>query len=222
MRKLLLILCLALAGGCSHSESRVLDRLPAPLFGQPATEWPATQPQVDRAADDREAAWRNHVLPGRDWQWVVIHHSATPGGNAAKFDTFHREQRGWNELGYDFVIGNGSDSRDGQVEVGPRWIAQRQGAHCLTPSGRFNKLGVGVCLVGDFEQTQPTPAQWRSAVELVEFLCREYRIAPDHILGHRDAQATEGQPQTSCPGRLFDLGRFRRDVATATAARASP
>ncbi|MCG3179588.1 MAG: hypothetical protein BIFFINMI_01926 [Phycisphaerae bacterium] len=147
------------------------------------------------------------------WQWIVVHHSASDSGSAAVFDQWHRE-RGWKSLGYDFVIGNGAGSGDGQVEVGPRWEAQEEGAHTLTPSNRFNQHGIGICLVGDFSKPghRPTRAQWAALVELCARLCREHDIAPDRILGHRDAQATEGRMTTECPGNL-DLDALRRQVA---------
>ncbi|MFQ5589758.1 MAG: peptidoglycan-binding protein, partial [Phycisphaerae bacterium] len=52
------------------------------------------------------------------WTTIVIHHSATETGGASLFDRFHRK-RGWDGLGYHFVIGNGTDTPDGLIEVGP-------------------------------------------------------------------------------------------------------
>jgi hypothetical protein len=87
----------------------------------------------------------------------VIHHSATPNGGA---DSFGREhQKKWpNGLGYHFVIGNGTDTNDGQVEVGPRWKRQGDGidgAHA--GNEEYNKYGIGVCIVGDFNSARPEP-----------------------------------------------------------------
>src|SRR4051812_31599948 len=67
----------------------------------------------------REPGWVPPT-PSRKWTCVVIHHSGTEVGGARRFDRAHRS-RGWDELGYHFVVGNGSDTADGQVEVGPRW-----------------------------------------------------------------------------------------------------
>src|SRR5438445_259074 len=67
------------------------------------------------------------VAPANSWTWIVIHHSATPTGGAVAFDKMHRA-KGWDELGYHFVVGNGTDTRDGQVEVGSRWPKQKWGA----------------------------------------------------------------------------------------------
>ena len=215
---ILLFALLALGpAGCDRTESRTLEGLPPPVFQEPPHDWPTTHPDVPQSADDVEAGWRNHELPEPAWRWIVVHHSAGAGGNAPKFDVFHRDTRGWDELGYHFVIGNGTDRRDGEVEVGPRWIKQKHGAHCLTDSGQFNKQGIGICLVGNFdaEGHRPSPRQWASLIALCRFLCREYDIPPDRIVGHRQAQAMEGnrRPQDdNCPGKNVDLDALRRAI----------
>ena len=57
-------------------------------------------------------------VPSRRWQYIVIHHSATHGGGAKSFDSMHRGN-GWDELGYHFVVGNGTDTGDGTVRGRP-------------------------------------------------------------------------------------------------------
>jgi len=97
----------------------------------------------------------------RDWKYVVVHHSASDSGSAAEFDKYHREQRGWeNGLGYHFVIGNGSGSHDGKIEIGNRWKRQIDGAHAGVK--KYNHYGIGICLVGNFNKTYPTQAQMSS------------------------------------------------------------
>ncbi len=94
----------------------------------------------------------------RPWKYIVIHHSASDSGNAASMGKYHKNNRGWvNGLGYDFVIGNGNGSRDGQIEVGNRWNRQIDGAHAGNPE--YNKYGIGICLVGNFENDYPTNPQ---------------------------------------------------------------
>src|SRR4051794_30602690 len=44
----------------------------------------------------------------RPWRWIVIHHSDTKTGCAAAFDRYHKDVHHWDELGYHFVIGNGT------------------------------------------------------------------------------------------------------------------
>jgi hypothetical protein len=136
---------------------------------------------------------------------VVVHHSATAGGGAAAFDRMHKA-KGWDGLGYDFVIGNGTDTADGQVEVGFRWKQQITGAHARTPDNRYNEYGIGICLVGNFDVDRPTAAQMQSLSKLVAYLTRTYRITPDNVIGHRDTKSTE------CPGKFMNVEIVRRSV----------
>ena len=150
--------------------------------------------------------WRPKVAP-RDWKWIVVHHSASETGDAATFDDWHRK-RGWSELGYDFVIDNGTTQADGLIEVGGRWTQQKRGAHAKTPSGEYNDRGIGICLVGNFENHPPTAAQWRSLVKLSRYLQNEYGISAQHVIGHKDAEGSD----TLCPGRLMDLQKLRGEL----------
>ena len=114
------------------------------------------------------AAWypRGRRISPR-WTTVIIHHSATDGGGARSFDRYHRKSNGWDELGYHFVIGNGTDTPDGFVEVGSRWHKQKHGAHCKTRGNYYNEHGIGICLVGDFTKTRRTARQLASLKRLV-------------------------------------------------------
>jgi N-acetylmuramoyl-L-alanine amidase len=146
-------------------------------------------------------------VPRRRWRYIVIHHSATSSDCARSINDYHLRVRGWsNGLGYHFVIGNGSRSRDGAIEVGPRWAKQQNGAHALSKNNRMNTIGIGICLVGNFNETQPTEAQMRSLVELVRRLQHRYSIPTRRVIGHRDV--IEGY--TECPGRHFSIERLRK------------
>lgn len=152
--------------------------------------------------------WYPHSKPISDrWTTIVIHHSGTMTGSARTFDKYHREKRGWDSLGYHFVIGNGSETPDGLVEVGPRWEKQKHGAHCKTPSNYYNDHGIGICLVGDFTKTRPTRRQLESLDRLVAFLCRVCHIPPSRIVTHGDINR-----KTLCPGKNFALGPVRAYV----------
>lgn len=214
------VLAAAIAGGgCQTNQSVTGQALPSPSFAAPVL--------VPRAAPPPQMARRPPVpvmpqprmvpqqgvprdwIPiaaARPWRWIVIHHSATPAGNAAVFDRDHRA-KGWDELGYHFVIGNGTDSGDGQVEVGPRWPIQKHGAHAKTPSEEFNNYGIGICLVGNFDEERPTEAQMQSCARLVAFLMRTYNIPADHVLGHNNTKPTD------CPGRYMSVATVRRMAA---------
>lgn len=136
------------------------------------------------------------------WRYIVLHHSDTPTGSAAVFDRYHREVKKWDSLGYHLVIGNGTGSRDGQIEIGPRWSRQQTGAHAGVV--KYNEDGIGICLVGDFERTRPSPAQLQTTARLVAYLMRTYRIPAANVIGHKDIR------HTNCPGRFFSVAQVRR------------
>ncbi|MEP6602526.1 MAG: peptidoglycan recognition family protein, partial [Spartobacteria bacterium] len=102
--------------------------------------------EIDRAPADR----RNPR-----WQMIVVHNSGTRQGNAKVFDYYHKHVRHMqNGLAYHFVIGNGTSTGNGQVEVGDRWRRQINGGH--VHSDYLNNISLGICLVGDFNRDQPT------------------------------------------------------------------
>lgn len=145
----------------------------------------------------------------RDWKYIVLHHSATKEGNAAQFDAFHKKKRKWKYgLAYHFVIGNGTYSGDGEIEVGSRWKKQLHGAH--TGKMSLNKIAIGICLVGNFEtQDSPTKRQLRSLLYLVRYLCKKHDISVDNVVGHYNIQKNH----TSCPGKYFPIDEFKITLA---------
>jgi len=171
-------------------------------------------PYSDQATASEVRAWK--VPLHRAWRYILIHHSATDVGSAAQFDAFHKKTRGWEGLGYDFVIGNGTGSGDGQVEVGYRWTEQKVGAHA-GPNNPRNKDGIGICLVGDFTKTKPTAAQMRALARLCNFLAAYCGIPRENFLLHGDVR------DTTCPGPNFprDFVSSSRHVASTDAHDAS-
>jgi len=169
---------------------------------------PAAEP-APRALPPADPAWEPAVA-SRAWRWIVIHHSDDTRGDLARYDRIHRESKGWDECGYHFVVGNGSLSGDGQVEIGSRWFKQKHGAHAKTPDNRFNDYGIGICLVGDFELCgRPTAAQMDSLVRLCAWLMTRYDIPLSSVLGHDDCKPT------ACPGRMFPWGELRSRLQAA-------
>ncbi len=206
--------------GCQSAGKSSADLLPGPNFAGPVIEQPARVPPIVTAKvetpkgptqvkpNNIPAAW----LPlanaqKREWKWIVIHHSATSVGGAKRFERDHKA-KGWDELGYHFVIGNGTESGDGEVEVGGRWPAQKHGAHAKTPDNQFNDHGIGICLVGNFEETRPTAKQIASLNKLVAYLADRYGVRQSDIITHK----MTGK-QTDCPGRNFDVVAVRAAVA---------
>ncbi|MCP4712277.1 MAG: N-acetylmuramoyl-L-alanine amidase [Planctomycetes bacterium] len=142
------------------------------------------------------------------WEGIVVHHSGARSGNAKIIDAGHK-QKNWNGLGYHFVIDNGQGGPDGLVEVGYRWQEQKTGAHCRKKQGDdnyWNKHTIGICLVGNFEQHDPTAAQYETLAELIHFLQVRYDIPDDMVMGHNDVRAT------ACPGRRFSWGHLQQHL----------
>ncbi len=211
------------ATGCQPHD-RVIDVLPAPTTGyrpqQPTRTARGPQPQPNRqTASVPWWKWRTKPTPpplkssispepgwvpasgiSNTWECIVIHHSANDKDTPRSMDAWHR-QRGWDELGYHFVIGNGERYPDGLIFVGPRWAKQKQGAHCKTPGAYYNEHGIGICLIGNMEDHRPTPRQMEALTQLVAFLQRQCGIPPDKILMH--GHITH---KTACPGRYFSIG----------------
>ena len=142
------------------------------------------------------------------WQYIVIHHSATEVGNAELFDKGHRKRGFWNGLGYHFVIDNGTTgTRNGQIETSHRWNHQMDGAHCNAMD--MNQKGIGICLVGNFDDERVSPEQLASLVWLVRQLQEKYRIPAHHVLRHHDVPGKNG---THCPGKNFPWSQLRKQL----------
>ncbi len=157
--------------------------------------------ELDRAPADR----RNP-----QWQFIVVHNSGTRQGNAKVFDYYHKHVRHMqNGLAYHFVIGNGTSTGNGQIEVGDRWRRQINGGH--VHSDNLNNIALGICLVGDFNRSQPTPAQLQSCEELIRYLRQRCGKVGNHYMlvkPHREMNPPRWA--TDCPGDAFPYSWFRR------------
>lgn len=78
------------------------------------------------------------------------------------------------------------------------------GAHCATQG--MNLQALGICIIGNFDKAPPSPAQWSKSLELVRYLMRCYSLLKDNVIGHREIK------DTNCPGRFFDLAKFRAEL----------
>ena len=156
-----------------------------------------------------EAIRRAPVQRAR-WKFVIVHNSGTRQGNARAFDYYHRKiRRMRNGLAYHFVIGNGTSSKNGQIEIGDRWRRQVNGGH--VHSDYMNNIGLGICLVGDFNRDQPTRAQLEACEELIRYLrerCGQSDGRSLIVRPHREVNPPRWS--TDCPGDAFPYGWFGR------------
>ena len=155
-------------------------------------------------------AIRRAPVKRRRWQFIVVHNSGTRQGNARVFDYYHRHvRRMQNGLAYHFVIGNGTSTGNGQIEVGDRWRRQINGGH--VHSDYLNNISLGICLVGDFNRDQPTRAQLDSCEELIRYLrkrCGKIDRGEIPVRPHREMNPPRWP--TDCPGDAFPYSWFRR------------
>jgi hypothetical protein len=146
----------------------------------------------------------------RRWQFIIVHNSGTRQGNARIFDYYHRHVRRMvNGLAYHFVIGNGTSTGNGEIEIGDRWRRQINGGH--VHSDYLNNISIGICLVGDFNRDQPTSRQLDSCEELIRYLRQRCGKIDAHfatVRPHREMNPP--QWPTDCPGDAFPYGWFRR------------
>jgi hypothetical protein len=144
------------------------------------------------------------------WKFIIVHNSGTRQGNARAFDYYHRNVRHMqNGLAYHFVVGNGTSSGNGQVEVGDRWRRQINGGH--VHSDYLNNISLGICLVGDFNRDHPTRAQLEATEELIGYLrerCGKADGRPIPVRPHREMNPPRWA--TDCPGDAFPYQWFAR------------
>jgi len=107
-----------------------------------------------------------------------------------KVQDYHMDSRGWDDIGYTFMIGD-----DGRVYEGRGWTVV--GAHTL----HYNSVSYGMCIMFNFMDVVPSGAALQTLKALIECGITKGYITSDYKLyGHRDAGCT------LCPGdNLFNI-----------------
>jgi hypothetical protein len=186
------------------------------LGGGAIVAWLAVRSDGSIAAPDPPGVTWEAIAPDpaaglRPWRWIVLHHSGARRGDATSIDHEHQRGRGWEGIGYHFVIGNGQPMARGRIEATFRWRGQREGAHAGGDDAQrpYNQEGIGVCVIGDYRGG----ALDRRVEERLAALCalligRCPGLSPERIIGHREVPGK----RTACPGDI-DLARLRALVA---------
>jgi len=201
--------------GCTHRTPLppVAINSPAPIPQYPAQ---ASQPVPNAPlvitpptiAIEPQNPWKPDAEL-REWEYIVIHHTASTTGSVESIHELHSKKKdksgnSWLGIGYHFVIGNGNGMPDGAIEPTFRWREQMHGAHA--GQNKYNQKGIGICLVGNFENEPPSEAQLAAVKKLVGVLKAEYKIASENVQGHRDVKAT------ACPGKYFPMSEVAAAV----------
>ena len=131
---------------------------------------------------------------------LTLHHAAgwgarslDEGKTAVKsIQEFHQDGRGWNDIGYHFVVDMAGNIYQGRPET-------VLGAHV----GGANTGNIGVCVLGCYHPPETsltcidemTNETEKSLIHLYSWIADSYDVEPNVLKGHRDYFGT-----TSCPG----------------------
>lgn len=141
---------------------------------------------------------------------IIIHHSLTKDGKEVSWGAirrYHTVDLGWRDIGYHFGIEAVGDYFE--IIFG-RWIDE-DGAHCKEMN--MNTVGIGICVVGNYDDQVPALGAWNKAVELVKRLIKLYDIPVENVLGHGEVQRMANAPYIkTCPGKTFHMDDFRAAV----------
>lgn len=142
---------------------------------------------------------------------IILHCSASPFGNAALIAKWHVSERGWNGMGYHYVILNGwiassiyHPAFNGHIETGrpldndPVVNGSEIGAHVRG----YNHNSIGICLIGNSGQF--THEQLNEALELIHKLEETYPAI--NIMQHSDLDP-DNKPK--CAG--LDMKLFKQN-----------
>ena len=132
---------------------------------------------------------------------IIIHCSDSEFGSASVIDGWHKA-RGWDGIGYHYVITNGiqescrkyKGSDDGIIQDGRN--VEKQGAHVRG----HNSDSIGICLIGKHHFTGKQMVYALPA--LLNFLFNTYKLDSDNIFGHN-----EFNPEKTCPN--FNVNDLR-------------
>jgi len=114
---------------------------------------------------------------------IIVHHSATTGGDAYSFADYHVHKKDWPGIGYHAVI-----DKDANI-----YLTNNSTTISYNCSGQ-NSTSIGICIIGNFEKTEPTKEQINSLTHIINFY-NELTEKNLTIYGHRDFR------KTSCCGR---------------------
>ena len=130
-----------------------------------------------------------------NWTHIILHHTGAEEKDTEQIRQYHLS-KGWQDIGYNYVI-----ERDGKVVAGRSLSIP--GAHCK--AGQMNYKGIGVTLIGNFENHLPLTKQLEALDLLLLQLMQKHQIPATNVLGHREVSGA----QTVCPGKHFSLDLVR-------------
>ena len=189
------VVFVSLVGLLSLTSVLLLALAPAPLTqGTAASLFAIDQPR------SMDAVFETKVPVSRQrWTSVYVHHSGTRSGNA---DSLAGRAGG---LADHFVIGNGTGSVDGEIQIGHRWSSQLS-AGAVPGTSSIAPDCISICVVGDLDRSGPTPTQRLRLTQLVHSLQDRLGLPADRVYLH------QGTGTPADIGSRFPLASFREQL----------
>ena len=146
----------------------------------------------------RDGVWAKHcpLQMGEFMIEVILHHSLTKDSGTKSFDAikkYHKEVYGWSDIGYHYIIELYGDSYitfKGRAEA-------TVGAH----TQGHNTGTIGICLVGNFDETKPSADMLKELYRLLDDIASRY--GGIKVSGHNEYSTK------TCPGKLFPLKQIK-------------
>lgn len=166
-------------------------------------------------------------------KYIIIHHSLTKDGALVDWQAirhYHRSyaylgkiiskdeamafiasgkriKRPWSDIGYHFGIEyiDNKYINLSSCEILVGRMQNARGAHCVQEG--MNSKSIGICVVGNFDEEEPSQDEWKACLKLTKALKQIYSIPTDQVMGHR-----EFANYKTCPGAKWDMDAFRASL----------
>lgn len=162
----------------------------------------------------------------RAWEYIIIHHSQTRDkkilSDFEAIKNYHMSYRlngdvitkeqadslvaqgktvivPWKDIAYHYVI----EYKDDKLVLREARDMDTSGAHCSGMNGK----AIGICIVGDYDVTEPVDEQINLLSDTCLALMTAYNIPVEKIKPHHFYA-----PWKSCPGNKFPWMKFAKNI----------
>ncbi len=135
---------------------------------------------------------------------IIIHHSATKDSITVDWnaiDNYHTNTLGYLDIGYHW----GVEKVNGKLTIMKGRPEEMDGAH--TKQQNMNKIAIGVCVVGNFDQEIPSDDTYQITAQLCADICFRNKISLSGVDAAIDPHSKYAVK--TCPGKNFDMAKLK-------------